>query len=97
MCDFDTANAAAARLEQVWTAAGLADADAVGVALDNPDDPHVAVAVHDGRIVYIGISDPMLRGSDPMLRGDLRDLQDVLNGCVYSAFAMWFAERSGAA
>lgn len=90
MCDFDTANAAAARLEQVWTAAGLADADAVGVALDNPDDPHVAVAVHDGRIVYIGIS-------DPMLRGDLRDLQDVLNGCVYSAFAMWFAERSGAA
>ena len=90
MSSFDTANAAAARLEHAWTAAGLTDADAVGIALDNPDDPHVAVAVHDGRIVYIGISDPMMRGS-------LKDLQDVLNGCIYSAFAMWFAQRSGVA
>ena len=90
MSSFDTANAAAARLEHAWTAAGLTDADAVGIALDNPDDPHVAVAVHGGRIVYIGISDPMMRGI-------LKDLQDVLNGCIYSAFAMWFAQRSGVA
>ena len=90
MSSFDTANDAAARLERGWTAAGIADADAVGIALDNPDDPHVAVAVHGGRIVYIGISDPMMRGI-------LKDLQDVLNGCIYSAFAMWFAQRSGVA
>jgi hypothetical protein len=90
MSSFDTANAAAARLEQAWVNAGFADADAVGIALDNPDDPHVAVAVHDGRIVYIGISDPMLRGG-------LKDLENVLNGCIYSAFSMWFAQRSGIA
>ncbi len=88
MSSFDTANSAAARLEQAWIDAGIADADAVGIALDNPSDPHVAVAVHDGRIVYIGIS-------DPMMRGNLQELQDVLNGCIYSAFSMWFAQRSG--
>lgn len=74
---------------QVWSASAAADADAIGIALDNPDDPHVAVAVHDGRIVYVGIS-------DPMLRGEQQELQDVLNACIINAFAMWGAQRSGA-
>ena len=67
----------------------LADANAVGIALDNPDDPHVAVAVHGGRIVYIGIS-------DPMMNSDQQELRDVINACILSAFAMWGAQRSGA-
>jgi predicted amidohydrolase YtcJ len=66
----------------------LADANAVGIALDNPDDPHVAVAVHGGRIVYIGIS-------DPMMNSDQQELRDVINACILSAFAMWGAQRSG--
>lgn len=66
----------------------LADANAVGIAIDNPDDPHVAVAVYDGRIVYIGISDPMMKGNQ-------QELQDVINACILSAFAMWGAQRSG--
>ena len=66
----------------------LADANAVGIAIDNPDDPHVAAAVHDGRIVYIGISDPMMKGNQ-------QELQDVINACIISAFSMWGAQRSG--
>jgi len=66
----------------------LADANAVGIALDNPDDPHVAVAVHGGRIVYISIS-------DPMMNSDQQELRDVINACILSAFAMWGAQRSG--
>ena len=75
-------------MDRAWTAASRADSDAVGIALDNPDDPHIAVAVHDGRIVYIGIS-------DPVMRGDQRELQDVLNACIFSAFAQWGARRGG--
>jgi hypothetical protein len=67
----------------------LADANSVGIALDNPDDPHVAVAVYCGCIVYIGISDPVMRGNQ-------QELQDVINACIISAFAMWGAQRSGA-
>lgn len=79
----------AAGLNRAWDDMARAHADAVGIALDNPDDPHVAVAVHDGRIVYIGIS-------DPVMRGNLQDLQDVLNACILSAFSMWSAQRTGA-
>ena len=75
-------------MTEAWTAAARAETDAVGVALDNPDDPHVAVAVHGGRIVYIGIS-------DPAMRGDQQDLQDVINACIITAFASWAAQRSG--
>lgn len=85
---FETANAAAERLERAWTAAALADADAVGIAVDDPFEPHVAVAVHDGRIVYIGIS-------DPVAHGDAQELQDVLNGCIFTAFTQWAAQRAG--
>jgi len=56
--------------------------------LDNPDDPHVVVAVHGGRIVYIGIS-------DPILQSNLMDLESVINGCILSAFARWGAQISG--
>lgn len=66
----------------------LADANAVGIALDNPDDPHVAAAVYCGRIVYIGISDPMMRSNQ-------QELQDVINACIISAFSMWGAQKMG--
>jgi hypothetical protein len=66
----------------------LSDANAVGIALDNPDDPHVAVAVHGGRIVYVGISDAMI-GQNP------QEVQDVINACILSAFSMWGAQRMG--
>ena len=89
MSEFDTTYDPTIEMSRAWTAAAIADADAVGIAIDNPDDPHVAVAVHDGRIVYIGISDPMLRGNQ-------QDLQDVLNACILTAFSMWGAQRSGA-
>lgn len=90
MSSLDDILSAAQRVEQAWTAAALTDSDAVGVALDNPDDPQVAVTVHGGRIVYIGIS-------DPMARGDLRELQDVLNACIFNAFAQWNSKRGAAA
>ncbi|WP_170914982.1 MULTISPECIES: hypothetical protein [unclassified Mycobacterium] len=47
----------------------------------------MAVAVHDGQIVYIGIS-------DGMLRVPLDQLQDVLNTCIFNAFAMWRSQVS---
>ena len=75
-------------MSRAWTAASRSDSDSVGIALDNPDDPHIAVAVHDGRIVYIGISDPVMRGSQ-------QELQDALNACIFSAFAQWGARRGG--
>lgn len=61
--------------------------DAVGVAIDDPEDPHVAVAVHGGRIVFIGIS-------DPRARGDVADLQAELNSCIFTAFAQWSAQQA---
>ncbi len=67
--------------------AAFTAAEAVGLWIDDLDDPHVAVAVHDGQIVYIGISDPMLR--IPLDR-----LQDVLNACIFNAFAMWRAQTA---
>lgn len=73
---------AARRLEAVWTAASFTSAEAVGLWIDDLDNPHVAVAVHGGQIVYIGIS-------DGMLRGPLGLLQDSLNACIFNAFGMW--------
>ena len=70
------------------TGTRMSAANAVGIALDNPDDPHVVVAVHGGRIVYIGISDPILNSIQT-------DLESVINGCILSAFAMWAAQMSG--
>jgi hypothetical protein len=46
------------------------------------------VAVHGGRIVYIGISDPMLQVG-------LHELTDSLNAAIVNAFAMWRAQRFG--
>jgi hypothetical protein len=66
----------------------LAEANAVGIAMDNPEDPHVAVAVYGGRIVYIGISNAMMRGNRD-------ELQDVINACILSAFLMWGAQKMG--
>lgn len=86
------------KLQNASDAAGLADAEwrlaafpsveAVGIGIDDPDDPHVAVAVHDGCITYIGIS-------DPMLHADLEVLQDVLNAAIFTAFSSWHAQASG--
>lgn len=76
-------------MEAVWTAAAFTTAEAVGLWIDDPDNPHVAVAVHDQQIVYIGIS-------DGMLRAPLDQLQDVLNTCIFNAFAMWRSQVSAA-
>lgn len=70
------------QLETVVASSAFAAASAVGIWIDDPDDPHVAVAVHDGRIVYMGIS-------DPMLRLELPELQDAINSCIFNAFASW--------
>lgn len=75
---------AARRLENAWGQAAFISAEATGIAIDDPDDPHVAVAVHDGRIVYIGISDPMMHAG-------LDQLADVLNGLIVNAFGNWRA------
>jgi hypothetical protein len=79
---------AAQELETAWGESAFDHARAVGIAIDDPSDPHVAVAVHDGRIVYIGISDPMLQVT-------LDELTDSLNAAILNAFAMWRAQRSG--
>lgn len=76
-------------LEAVWTSAAFTAAEAVGLWVDDPDDPHVAVAVHDQQIVQISIS-------DAMLRVPLDQLQDVLNMCIFNAFAMWQSQVSAA-
>lgn len=76
-------------LEAVWTSAAFTSAEAVGLWVDDPDDPHVAVAVHDQQIVQISIS-------DAMLRVPLDQLQDVLNMCIFNAFAMWQSQVSAA-
>ncbi|WP_237161364.1 hypothetical protein [Mycobacteroides salmoniphilum] len=70
-----------ADMETVWSEAAFTTAEAVGIAVDDPDDPHVAVAVHDGQITYIGIS-------DGMLRMPLDQLQDMLNACIFNAFSL---------
>ncbi|SLJ36923.1 hypothetical protein [Mycobacteroides abscessus] len=70
-----------ADIESVWSEAAFTSAESVGIAIDDPDDPHVAVAVHDGQITYIGIS-------DGMLRIPLDQLQDTLNACIFNAFNM---------
>lgn len=88
MSSFNDIIEAASQVEQVWTDAAVGSADAVGVALDDPDEPRVAVTIHDGRIVYIGIS-------DGMLHGDMADLQVTLNACIINAFAAWREEHSG--
>ncbi|KMV17592.1 hypothetical protein ACT17_14985 [Mycolicibacterium conceptionense] len=79
---FDTLLRLGDGIENVWTEAAFAAEEAVGLAFDDIDDPNVAVAVHDGRIVYIGIS-------DGMLQVPLDELQDALNACILTAFAMW--------
>ena len=78
---------AARALETVWEEAAFKSAEAIGLWIDDLDDPHVAVAVHGGQIVYIGIS-------DGMLRAPLDQLQDVLNACIFNAFSMWRAQRA---
>lgn len=78
---------AARQLERVWEDAAFVSVEAVGLWIDDLDDPHVAVAVHDGRIVYIGIS-------DGMLRAPMDQLQDTLNACIFNAFGMWRAQIS---
>ncbi len=75
-------------IEAAWSKGAFTAAEAVGIFIDDPDDPHVAVAVQDGRIIYIGIS-------DPMLRGPIDELQDVLNAGIFSAFSMWQAQLRG--
>lgn len=76
-----------ADIENVWQDAAFTSAEAVGIAIDDPDDPHLAVAVQDQQIVYIGIS-------DGMLRMPLDQLQDVLNACIFNAFSMWQKQSS---
>lgn len=77
-------------LEEDWTAASFAAAQSVGIAIDDPDDPHAAVAVHDGRIVYMGISDPLLTIG-------LDQLTDLLNALILTAFSQWRAQLSAIA
>lgn len=77
-------------VEAAWEAAAFTAAEAVGIALDDPDDPNVAVAVQDGQIVYLGISDPMLR-IDP------QQLTDVINATILIAFGTWKAALAGEA
>lgn len=79
---------AAQHMENAWGQAAFISAEATGIAIDDPNDPHVAVAVHAGRIVYIGIS-------DPMLRAPIDQLNDVLNGLIVNAFYQWRAQLSG--
>lgn len=80
--------AAARQLEAVSGEAAFLTAEAVGVWIDDLDDPHVAVAVYGGQIVYVGIS-------DGMLRAPLDQLQDVLNACIFNAFGSWRAQATG--
>lgn len=75
---------AAARLETAWGEAGYRSAEATGIAMDNPNNPSAAVAVHDGQITYIGISDPLLGiGAE--------QLTDLINGLIVVAFSNWRA------
>lgn len=76
-------------LTEAWTAAAVADADAVGVAVDNPDDPHVAVIVHGGHVVYAQAS-PGIR----TLPAD--DLTATLAAVMLTAIGLWAQQRGGA-
>lgn len=78
------------RAEEIWITAANTAAEAVGICLDDPENPNLAVIVHDGRIVYIGISDPLMRAG-------LDVVQDVLNGAILSAFGQWKAKTLGKA
>lgn len=88
MIEAPTADSPALQLASTIETTAYARACAVGIAIDNPDDPHVAVVVYQGRIVYIGISDPMLRVG-------LDALQDQLNALIFNAFAMWRMQLAG--
>ncbi|CPW66977.1 hypothetical protein [Mycobacteroides abscessus] len=84
------AELASGEIEAVWTAAAFTTAEAVGLWVDDPANPHVVVAVYDQQIVHIEIS-------DAMLRVPLEQLQDVLNMCIFNAFAMWRSQVSAPA
>ncbi|MCV7247701.1 hypothetical protein H7J07_05610 [Mycobacterium koreense] len=73
---------AAKAAEEAWTEASFRIAEAVGVSVDDVTDHHVAVAVHGGQIVYMGISDPLLA-----LPAD--ELADIVNGHIAIAFGSW--------
>lgn len=75
-------------LHAVLVESAFDDAEAVGIWIDNVDDPHLAVVVHDGQIVYIGISDGML-----LIPVD--QLQDVLNAAIMNAFGSWRMQANG--
>lgn len=77
---------AVAGLEEKLTEASYLCSEAVGIAVDDVDDPHAAVAVHDGQIVYMGLSDPLLA-----LPPD--ELADIINALIATAFGMWRAKR----
>lgn len=78
------------QLERAWDEAAYRSAEATGIAIDDLNNPHAAVAVHDGQIVYIGISDSLLG-----VGGD--QLTDILNGLILCAFSNWRAQLTGVA
>ncbi len=78
---------AADQMETAWREAAYTSAQATGIAIDDPDDPRAAVAVHDGQITYIGLSDSLLRvGAE--------QLTDLINGLIVVAFSNWRAQMS---
>lgn len=76
---------AAQHLETAWGEAAYLSAEATGIAMDDPNNPSAAVAVHDGRITYIGISDPLLAAG-------AEQLTDLINGLIVVAFGNWRAQ-----
>lgn len=75
-------------LVDAWESAALADSDSVGVAVDSPTDPHVAVVVHDRRI-WTAIS-PGIRQLGEA------DLVTVVAATMFTAIGLW-AQRRGTA
>lgn len=78
-------------LTEAWTAAALAHASAVGIALDDPDDPHAAVVVFDARVVYAGVSPGLQRGVPAA------DLQVITDSLTLNAVGLWAHARGTAA
>ena len=86
-----SAGAALRRGADAIDAVAMRSAEAVGIGVDNLDDPHCVVVIHSGEIVYEEVS-PGLQTLPA------EQVEDVIRACRFMARASWAAQkRYGAA
>ena len=85
-----SAAAALHRCAQVVDAAAYRNVEAVGIRVDNLDDPHAICIVHDGETIYEQMS-PALGTLPPEQQAD------IIRAVRFIAHASWAAQRRAGA